>query len=248
MGTHLPPVPRNGINSPLSVQVYCGQTVAHLSYCWALVCVWNICGTDERICGKIHMEDVFGPSLGRVWRSKVKVTRDKNWNFWPFRRPACSLFGRTCLACSFGLQCFYSYRILSQCQCAITALLCHSYCQSTRVVVSVLRRSPDIPTSCLEQIVECPDLGLRRRCLSLGKKCLGLQLRGFVENWDVGLYVNNHAFMTYTQSHWLTRIVSLNALNCFRYRMPLFTFECAQKTQTAWRHRTAAIWAYSTTC
>jgi len=31
---------------------------------------------------QIHMEHVFGPSLGRVWRSsqrsKIKVTRDKN--------------------------------------------------------------------------------------------------------------------------------------------------------------------------
>jgi len=27
----------------------------------------------------VHMEDVFDPSLGRVWRSKLKVTRDKKW-------------------------------------------------------------------------------------------------------------------------------------------------------------------------
>jgi len=25
---------------------------------------------------QIHMKDMFGPSLGRVWRSKVKVTGD----------------------------------------------------------------------------------------------------------------------------------------------------------------------------
>jgi len=40
---------------------------------------------------QIHTEDMFGPSLGRIWRSKVKVTRDKNGIFRPFRRPACGL-------------------------------------------------------------------------------------------------------------------------------------------------------------
>jgi len=37
---------------------------------------------------QIHREDVFGPSLGRVWmsRSKVNVIREKR-HFWPFRRP-----------------------------------------------------------------------------------------------------------------------------------------------------------------
>ena len=34
-------------------------------------CVWNISGTD--FC-QIHREDVFGPSLGQVWRSRSKVT------------------------------------------------------------------------------------------------------------------------------------------------------------------------------
>jgi len=33
---------------------------------------------------QIHPEDLFGPSLGRVLRSKVKVTRDKNGIFQPF--------------------------------------------------------------------------------------------------------------------------------------------------------------------
>jgi len=33
----------------------------------------NISGTAERICAKIHVEDVFGPSLGRVWKSRSKV-------------------------------------------------------------------------------------------------------------------------------------------------------------------------------
>ena len=31
------PAPPNGHNPQLSAHVYCGQTVAHLSYCWALV-------------------------------------------------------------------------------------------------------------------------------------------------------------------------------------------------------------------
>jgi len=43
------------------------------------------------------MEDMIGPSLGRVWRSEVKVTRDKNgdldlWQKWHF-----SAFLATCV-------------------------------------------------------------------------------------------------------------------------------------------------------
>jgi len=32
---------------------------------------------------QIHTEDMFGPPLRWVWRSKIKVTRDKNVIFWP---------------------------------------------------------------------------------------------------------------------------------------------------------------------
>jgi len=42
--------------------------------------------TDLR---QIYMEDVFGPSLGGVWRSKVKVTRDKSDIFQPIWWPVC---------------------------------------------------------------------------------------------------------------------------------------------------------------
>jgi len=37
---------------------------------------------------RIHTEDMFGPSLGRVWRSrsKAKVTMDKNGIFGPYGR------------------------------------------------------------------------------------------------------------------------------------------------------------------
>jgi len=35
MGTHLPP--KKGHSPHFSAHVYCGQTVAHLSYCWAFV-------------------------------------------------------------------------------------------------------------------------------------------------------------------------------------------------------------------
>ena len=53
------------------------------------------CWTD--LC-QIHREDVFGPSLGRVWmsRSEVKVTSDKKWHFWALSA-ACMwfVFGKT---------------------------------------------------------------------------------------------------------------------------------------------------------
>jgi len=55
-----------------SVCVFCLCT-KYLGNCW----------TDLR---QIHLEEVFGPSIGRVWRSgsKVKVSRDKNGIFRPF--------------------------------------------------------------------------------------------------------------------------------------------------------------------
>ena len=62
-------------------------------WCWLFLFAHEIsrnCWTDlHQICRED--EFVFGPSLGRVWmsRSKVKVTRDKNGIFRPFRRPAC---------------------------------------------------------------------------------------------------------------------------------------------------------------
>jgi len=40
------PLPKRGTTSQFSVHVYCGQTVAHLSYCWALVkCSYGICSS-----------------------------------------------------------------------------------------------------------------------------------------------------------------------------------------------------------
>jgi len=42
-------------------------TVAHLSYCWALVCLCTkYLGNRWTDLCQIHREDVFGPSLGRV--------------------------------------------------------------------------------------------------------------------------------------------------------------------------------------
>jgi len=62
------------------------------------VCASNISGTAERIC-QIHSEDVFGPSLGRVWmwRSMVSVVREKNcWVIGIFFRSV--FFGSSSLA------------------------------------------------------------------------------------------------------------------------------------------------------
>jgi len=43
-------------------------------------------GTDLR---QIHAEDVFGPSLGRIWRLRWPGT--KKWHFQLFLQPACGL-------------------------------------------------------------------------------------------------------------------------------------------------------------
>jgi len=63
----------------------------------SVLCVFCLCmkylghrWTDFR---QIHTEDEFGPSLGWVWRSKVKGQghqRQKH-HFRPFRRPVCGL-------------------------------------------------------------------------------------------------------------------------------------------------------------
>jgi len=66
---------------------------------WFFVCVWNILGwTDLR---QIHTEDVFGPSLQWVWRSRSKV-RDKKTAFSALS-VACTwfMFSKTSLASSF---------------------------------------------------------------------------------------------------------------------------------------------------
>jgi len=65
------------------------------SVCGFFSCVWNISGTAEQICAKftrktclVRHSDEFE---GQGQRSKVKVTRDKNDIFQPFRRHACGL-------------------------------------------------------------------------------------------------------------------------------------------------------------
>ena len=70
------------------------------------VSVWNILGTD--LC-QIHTEDMFGPSLGQVWRSRsrsnVKVTSDKKRHFLALLA-ACVrfMFVKISLASSFHLS------------------------------------------------------------------------------------------------------------------------------------------------
>ena len=51
---------------------------------------------------QIHTEDVFHPLLGWVWRSKVKVTRDKKRHFLALLVAGVRfIFGKTSLASSF---------------------------------------------------------------------------------------------------------------------------------------------------
>ena len=58
-----------------------------------LICLFmNYRGSRWTDLRQIHMEDVFGPSLGRVWMSNAKVNTYKNDIFQPFQRPACVRF------------------------------------------------------------------------------------------------------------------------------------------------------------
>ena len=81
------------------------------------VCVFYLCmkclgnrWTDLR---QIHTVDVFGLSLGKVWRLRTKM------HFLPLRRPTCSfMFAETSLASSYGRPMEYFARwflLLSTC-------------------------------------------------------------------------------------------------------------------------------------
>jgi len=73
---------------------------AHILVCLCMKYLGNL-WTDLH---QIHMEDVFGPSLGRVWmwRSKVKVTQVKKWHFLALLLACVQfMFGKTSSASSF---------------------------------------------------------------------------------------------------------------------------------------------------
>jgi len=100
---HLPP---KGHSPQFSTRVYCGQTVAHLSYCWALVCLCMkyLRGTTERICTKFTQNTCLVPCSdefeGQGQKSRSPWT--KTSIFWPVWRPACG--GNTSLASSYHMQ------------------------------------------------------------------------------------------------------------------------------------------------
>ena len=73
-----------------------------LSVCGFFVCAWNTSRTAERICAKFTQKTCLVPySDRRVWRSKVKITRNKII-FRSFWWPVCSLFSKTSLASSWN--------------------------------------------------------------------------------------------------------------------------------------------------
>jgi len=53
--------PKKGGTSPqFSAHACCGQTVAHLSYCWALVNIFH-CETELRICDEVIIKSLKKP-------------------------------------------------------------------------------------------------------------------------------------------------------------------------------------------
>jgi len=68
---------------------FCFSAVCYVTFLFLFLCMkylWNR-WTDLR---QIHREDMFGPSLGRVWmsRSKIKVTRNKKCTVQSHHPPA----------------------------------------------------------------------------------------------------------------------------------------------------------------
>jgi len=53
MGTHLP-LPQRGTATKFLAHVYCGQMVAHLSYCWALVIVFGVLSPEKILHWKVR--------------------------------------------------------------------------------------------------------------------------------------------------------------------------------------------------
>jgi len=82
--------------------VNCGR------FCFGAVCDFfclcmkylRSCWTDLR---QIYRKEVFGLSLGRVWRFKGQGHQGQKRHFWPFQRPACVRFvlGKTSLVSSW---------------------------------------------------------------------------------------------------------------------------------------------------
>jgi len=74
---------------------YCTQSTMEGSG-FGSIRLWVFCfyikylGNRQTDLRQIHTEDVFRPWLGRVWRLKVKVTRDKKRHF--------SALSATCMA------------------------------------------------------------------------------------------------------------------------------------------------------
>jgi len=67
-------------------------------HCLWLFCLWNISGNLWTDLCQIQREDLFGLSLGRVGKSKVKVTSDKNVIFRSIWQSACCLASSLCLS------------------------------------------------------------------------------------------------------------------------------------------------------
>ena len=72
IGDPIPPTERDTAASHLSAHIYCGQTVARLSNCWALVQMATV----------RHLEFVLYALLGRSWRvfdGLCRTDRDSVW-------------------------------------------------------------------------------------------------------------------------------------------------------------------------
>jgi len=91
---------------------------------------------------RIHMEDVFGPSLRQVWRSTVKITKDKKRHFSSLSA-ACVrfMFAQTSLASSFGSLNNFVKPHLSCC-CHVSCLyglsVCQVFCLNQDLLVTVM--------------------------------------------------------------------------------------------------------------
>jgi len=62
--------PERGTAAPFSAHVYCGQTVAHLSHCWALVWRWQqtiACSKSESHCLHYILPQHCGISQGHSY-------------------------------------------------------------------------------------------------------------------------------------------------------------------------------------
>jgi len=121
---------------------YHTQWTAFLVPCVTFVCVYEISRESLNGFAPNSQEYVFGPSLGRVWRSRSKVKDQRSRSPGAKRHlsdlsAACVrfMYGKTSLASSYS-SFYWATHMLARCTLALCLCTCPSVCPSQVDVLS----------------------------------------------------------------------------------------------------------------